>query len=163
MSSKFSYWIILVGLIATIVVGFGITIVYKYEHDVKASTVFNIFFIIWYLFLASFIILGELRTKCIKITLNFDYLERAGFFGFGLNSRYYYSQFEGYSLSDLYSKGKAYEFLYLIKDGKKIVKISEYYHSNYFELKKFIIQKDIVFLGKIKWSFFREFRENFVF
>ncbi|MGZ3754862.1 MAG: hypothetical protein ACXVAY_09995 [Mucilaginibacter sp.] len=77
--------------------------------------------------------------------------------------KYYYSDLDGYSTSDLYAKGRLYEYLYLIKQGKKIGKISEYYHSNYPDLKNIIIGRDIVNLGKIKWSVFREIKDTFTF
>lgn len=163
--SKFKYWIILIGLISIVIIGIGVVIIYHLKDIVEKDTpiLFKVFFIIWYLFFASIIMLGEVRTKCVKVTLYAEYLERAAFFGLGLKSKYYYLELEGYSLSDLYSKGRMYEYLYIVKDGKKIVKISEFYHANYFDLKNMIIRKDIRNLGKIRWSVFTEIKDTFTF
>ena len=45
-------------------------------------------------------------------------------------------------------------------DGKKIIKLSQFYHRNYAELKAAVAKK-VKYLGKEKFSIRSEFRELF--
>ncbi len=53
-----------------------------------------------------------------------------------------------------------YEYLYLIKGIKKMVKISTFYHQNYLEMKQYLATK-VKYLGDIPFSMSDEFREIF--
>ena len=85
-------------------------------------------FLVW-------IILGELRTKAVKVTISYDRIEVRRYLGYGPPVEYWFSEIEGFTTVLLPSEYRDYESLNLIKDGRKIVKLSEFYHENYFELK----------------------------
>lgn len=87
-----------------------------------------IFFLIW-------IIRGELRTKALKVSIGDERIQVRRYLGYGAPVEYWFSEIEGYKIALLPSEYRDFESLNLIKDGRKIAKVSEYYHANYFELK----------------------------
>ncbi|MGG1921802.1 hypothetical protein AB1278_08320 [Chryseobacterium sp. NRRL B-14798] len=108
----------------------------------------------------SFVVLfGEVRTKCISITINKNDIVAKRFFGL-LTKTYKISEIEGWKFSYLTGKGGTYEYLYLYKDGNKVVKISQFYHKNYFQVKNYI-QGNFKHLGYEKLSYTDEFKEIF--
>ncbi|WP_276378611.1 hypothetical protein [Flavobacterium sp. H4147] len=92
------------------------------------------------------LVFGEFRTKVIEVSLNNTEIEKKNYLG--LKQKYKYKDFDGYQTSILTSKGQSFEYLYLIKNNQKIVKISEYYHKNYYDLKN-EISIDLKNLGEI--------------
>ncbi|MGR3856820.1 hypothetical protein [Chryseobacterium indologenes] len=108
----------------------------------------------------SFVVLfGEVRTKCIKITINKDTIVVRRFFGL-LTKTYKTHEIEGWKFSHLTGKGGTYEYLYLYKEGNKVVKISQFYHKNYFQIKNYI-QGNFKYLVYEKLSYTDEFKEIF--
>ena len=106
-----------------------------------------------------FLVFGELRTKFIKVELNKDKIKVQRFLGLK-NENYTLLEIEGWKYSLLSSQGGTYEYLYLYKNNKKIIKISEFYHSNYKQLKQ-EIQDQYKYLGFEKFSFIDELKEIF--
>ncbi|WP_343617446.1 hypothetical protein [Flavobacterium sp.] len=104
------------------------------------------------------LVFGEFRTKVIEVSLNNTEIEKKNYLG--LKQKYKYKDFDGYQTSILTSKGQSFEYLYLIKNNQKIVKISEYYHKNYYDLKN-EISIHLKNLGEIKLSYFDELKEIF--
>lgn len=87
-----------------------------------------ILFLVW-------IILGELRTKAIKVIISYDKIEVRRYLGYGAPVEYWFSEIEGFTTVLLPSEYRDYESLSIIQGGRKIIKLSEFYHENYFELK----------------------------
>lgn len=113
------------------------------------------------IFIFSFVMLffGEVRTKCIIVELYKNEIIVKKFFGL-TSDTYKVSEIEGWKYSHLTSKSGTYEYLYLYKGDKKIIKISQFYHSNYFKIKN-QIQADFKYLGYEKLSYYDEFKEIF--
>lgn len=113
------------------------------------------------LMISTFIMLlfGELRTKFVTVELTKNDIKVKRFFGIKTDS-YNFSELEGWKYSHLTSKAGTYEYLYLYKNGKKIIKISEFYHKNYFKIKN-QIQADLKYLGYEKFSLLDELKEIF--
>jgi len=105
------------------------------------------------------IVFGELRTKCIIITINKNDIIVKKFFGL-LTKTYKFSEIEGWKYSHLTGKGGTYEYLYLYKDGMKVIKMSQFYHKNYFQIKNYI-QGNFKYLGYEQFSYIDEFKEIF--
>ena len=61
--------------------------------------------------------------------------------GQGTGRTYQLSEMDGYKLSTLYSETSQFEFLYLLSNGRKVAKLSSFYHSNYDDLKRAIKRK----------------------
>lgn len=114
---------------------------------------FSFFFILW-------LVVGELRTKAVKIIIESDRITAINFFGLGVSKTFHFSELEGFKISLLPAEYRDYEYLYLMLDKQKAIKLSEFYHENYFELKKIIAQK-CKHLGTEKFNFWREIREIF--
>ncbi len=111
-----------------------------------------------FLYTLIFLVFGELRNKIIKISLHNNEIEKKNYLG--LKRKYNYKDFDGYQTSILTSKGQNYEYLYFIKDNKKEIKLSEFYHKNYFDLKN-EISIHLKFLGEVKSSLIDETKEIF--
>ncbi|WP_265428439.1 hypothetical protein [Chryseobacterium sp. YIM B08800] len=111
------------------------------------------------LILTLLFLVGELRTKIIIVKIENNQLEVRRFFGLKIET-YKFSEITGWKYSHQTSKGGTYEYLYLYKNDKKTIKISEFYHKNYFLLKNEIEIK-IKYLGYEQFSFIDEFKEIF--
>lgn len=109
----------------------------------------------------SFIVIffGEIRTKYISVEIQKDQIIEKRFFGLQTKS-YRCSEIDGWKYSHLPSKGGTYEYLYLYKNGHKTIKISEFYHRNYAEVKSYI-KTQFKYLGYEKFSYIDEFKETF--
>lgn len=103
---------------------------------------------------------GEIRTKAIKLIIKPDKLTINSFFGLGALKTISPSEIDGYKISILPSEYKNYEYLYLMVGKRKRIKISQFYHQNYAELKKEIAKK-FRNLGVEEFSFLRELKEAF--
>lgn len=111
------------------------------------------------IFTFLYLVFGELRTKNINVELNDNEIIVKRFFGLKTEN-YRVSEIDGWKYSLLPSRGGTYEYLYLYKNNKKQIKISEFYHKNYKQLKK-EIQAQYKSLGYEKFSYFDEFKEIF--
>ena len=78
----------------------------------------------------------------------------------GFNKEYDFKYFDGFKTSIITSKGQQFEYLYLMKEENKIIKISETYHKNYEELKH-EISKHAKDLGFENFSYLDELKEIF--
>ena len=96
----------------------------------------------------------------LKIAIESDRIIVNNFQGLGNTNVVYFSEVEGYKICVLPSEYKDYEYLYLLKNGQKIIKLSEFYHKNYPELKSEIAKK-CKNLGTEKFSLGRVFKELF--
>lgn len=83
-----------------------------------------------------------------------------GYLGLGITKKYNFSEFDGYKFSILQSEHRDFEYLYLLVNGRAVIKISQFYHSNYTELKQIIIKK-VKNLGKEDFSLTREIKSVF--
>ena len=94
----------------------------------------SIIFLIW-------IVRGELRLKAVKVEISNDRIRIRRYLGYGALEEYWFSEMDGYKTVLLQSEYRDYESLSILKNGRKIVRVSEFYHENYFELKDMISAK----------------------
>jgi len=120
--------------------------------------VVNVFFIFAWIWL----VFGELRTKVVSVDIGYDNFIVKGYFGFGTPKTFYFNDVEGYRTSILPASLVVYEYLYVISGGKKVIKLSQFYHKNYEELKAAIIGSNIKYLGFEDFSYGRELKEIFI-
>jgi hypothetical protein len=128
-------------------------------HD--TSIFFLVFFPGFFLYILILLIWGELRTKVIKVYIGKDSISKKVFLGLGVKRQYQFKDINGLKTSLVFSRGGTFEYLYIIVDDKKVVKISEFYHRNYKELKRTLMIRGVKNLGNEDWSFLRETREIF--
>ncbi|WP_157973001.1 hypothetical protein [Aureibaculum luteum] len=82
------------------------------------------------------------------------------YLGLGSKREFKIDNFDGYTVSNLYSFSGIHEYLYLTKNGRKMIKISEFYHTNYLQLKEAIHSK-VNFTGRTKFRMVDELTEIF--
>lgn len=111
-----------------------------------------------FLFILIWLVYGELRTKAIKVKINSNNVNVKNFMGMGSGKDYGFKEFDGYRISILPSEYREYEYLYLFIGQKKVIKISQFYHSNYDELKRLLTSKTKN-LGEEPFSIIREIKE----
>ena len=161
LQSKFRFWAFLpVGLLL-LVTGLLAVVAEKLLSKQNIPSLGISVFLALFIFVWIWLVFGELRTKVIKVQINNSEILVGNFFGMGAKNRYDISQFDGFETSLLPSKYDTYEYLYLIKNGKKVVKISQFYHRNYTDLKK-AVTENIQNLGQRNFSLLREIKEIFV-
>lgn len=85
---------------------------------------FKVFFSLFFLYMLLSLIFGELRSKVIVVFIWDTFIEKKGFGGIGYKIVFKNNEIEGYTISNISSKLGICEFLYVIKNKKKVVKIS---------------------------------------
>jgi hypothetical protein len=116
---------------------------------------FGFFTFIW-----IWLVFGELRTKLVKVGIQDDKVTVTNFLCLGFKKVYTFSKFEGFETSLLPSNYGNYEHLYLIDNGRKKVKLSQFYHGNYLDLKNLLTSK-LRNLGHRSFSYIQEVKEIF--
>ncbi len=161
MQSKFKFWAFLpVGLLL-IVTGLLIVVTLTL-FDKPGFPPFSIFvFYGLFLFVWTWLVFGELRTKIIKAQIHESEIIVFNYLGLGKKKVYCLAQFEGFETALLPSKYGTYEYLYLIQKGKKVIKLSQFYHSNYYDLKLALADR-AQNLGQKHYSLLREVKEIFI-
>jgi len=161
--SKFREWVILPVALSTIAIATSFILAISDEQMLNSDTpiFFIVFFSAFFIYFMSMLVFGELRTKAVKIYIGNSSIAKKSFLGLGLETTYNFSDLSGYKTSKLSSKNGTYEVLYVMSGDKKVIKLSEFYHSNYKELKADLMRKNLKSLGVEYWSFIRETKEIF--
>ena len=140
--SKFRLWVLLPVLLILFFIFLSYELISTLTNSSDGKTAGVVFFIApFFAFVLLWLIAGELRTKAIKVIINGEEISVKNFAGIGTARSFSFSEFDGYKISILTSRQGEYEYLYLIKNNKKAVKLSQYYHRNYKELKQHIATK----------------------
>jgi len=161
MKSKFRYTAYLTAVGCTL--GAFLLIGFFFEYAVKPTTPILLFFIMCAFFVFVFIVFlfGEFRAKIISVEITSDRVCVKRYLGLGGVNVYPIGEITGFNTSDLPSKVKTYEYLYLMVDNRKIAKLSEYYHANYKDLKESIVANNIKNLGFKPFSNREELKDIF--
>ena len=161
MTSKFSFKSFF-PIICILPIAFGLTMYVVFVFDkTKVSPPLSGFPLILLLtFTLAWLFFGEFRTKMIKIIIEDDFVIVKNFGGLSSGKKYFYSDLDGYKTSILRSTTTDNEYLYLIHGDKKIGKISDFYHKNYYKLKEELKTK-LKDLGVEKFSYIDELKEIF--
>ncbi len=161
MKSRFkfgSYFVVLLSLLFTGILLLSLSV---YLFGITIPIAFYLILNAWLILVWIWLIYGELRTKVAAVYIGFDYFTVKGYLGLGPSKTYYFNEADGYLLAILPAKGTSYEFLYIIVKGKKVIKLSQFYHSNYSELKDTISSANVKYLGYEDFSYGREIKEIF--
>jgi hypothetical protein len=162
MKSKFKWRAYLVPILAPLfavcITGY-ISFVLDKSKPTPPLNGFPLIFLI--AFTIVWLVYGEYRTKVIKVVLNTDHIIIRRYGGFSSEEKISYTDLDGFKISILPSGGRDDEYLYLMKGGKKVCKISDAYHKNFLDLKKEITAK-MSDLGYERFSFLDEFKEIFI-
>ncbi|HKR03398.1 MAG TPA: hypothetical protein VJY62_02080 [Bacteroidia bacterium] len=95
----------------------------------------SILLLLLLLYFIYVLITTELKTKMVKVVINIDHISAVRYAGLFQKEQLYFKELEGYFIKQVESESSSSEFCYLIKDGKTVIILSDYYHKNYRELK----------------------------
>lgn len=158
MKSKFRYTAYTVALVSILLL--IILIIFLRERVDSGVALWKTFLsATFFLFLWIWMPFGELRTKIVTVDIDYDKIRIRKYLGLGISKECQIDDISGFKISVLRSKGGVYEYLYLMVGNKKIAKISEYYHKNYRDLKRFLIAAGIPNLGIERFSNRQELRD----
>ncbi len=161
IKSKFKPWVkVLIGLFV-LLTGLIITSVAVFLDDKHLPSPGIMVLLALLIFIWTWMLFGEIRTKAVKVTIAQNHITVSHYIGFGKKKRYSLAAFDGYKTSILPSEYDTYEFLYLMTDNKKRIKLSQFYHKNYKELKDNLTRK-VKNLGNEKFNMLREIKEIFI-
>ncbi|MEG2310145.1 hypothetical protein [Chryseobacterium sp.] len=159
LKSKFKFRALLIPVLIIAITSISAYIITEnWPIKIEGLRWIEIYMTVLFLFTWVWLVFGELRTKVIEVTIENNTIEKRNYLG--LNQKYNFKDFDGFQTSILTSKGESFEYLYLVKDSRKIIKISEAYHKNYGELKNRIGAKSKE-LGEIKFSYIDELKDIF--
>jgi len=161
MKSKFKYSAYLLALatisLAVILLSLFIQNISSNKFPLGPLILISAFFA----FIWIWLFFGELRTKVIYVEIQGDYIKVKHYLGLGSSKIFYPEDITGFKISILPSKGGSYEYLYLMRGNRKIAKLSEFYHSNYNELKSNIVSLGIKRLSTEVFSNWQELKDMF--
>ena len=161
IKSKFHLWAFLPPTMTILVTGllyliFSVVIVSSINNLPTAVYVFSgIFLFTW-----TWLVFGELRTKIITVSIDKSSITRRSYLGLGSKRQFDFKEFDGFTTSLGRSRWGTYEYLFLQKDNKKVIKLSEFYHKNYFELKQDLKNK-VKYMGDKPTSTLTDLKEIF--
>jgi hypothetical protein len=114
----------------------------------------------FFLLTLTWLVLGEVKNKFIIVKFSDEKIFLTKMGGLLSTKEISSAEIEGWKYSILTSRGGNDEYLYLYSKGKKIAKISEFYHRNYSEIKQHIKSK-YKDLGFEQFSYLDELKEMF--
>ena len=161
IESKSKIWTLLPILLATLCTGLlyftGKTFLiteYAFTKGYMISA-FLLTFAVW-----VWIFFIELRTKAIKVIVDGDTITIKSILGMGWSQKYRFDELDGFVISSIPNGlGENWECLCLLKNKRKVAKISEFYHENYFEIKDMIHSRTF-FLGEEPFDVLLELKEQ---
>lgn len=87
------------------------------------------------------IVWGELRLKTYRIYFQKNHIEVRSFFGIGKKHTYTYNDINGYRIGLQPAFPLPYEYIILMRNEKKQLRISQFYFRNYKEIKLLITER----------------------
>lgn len=138
LRTKFKYW-----AYAPLIIALGL-IILLYVFVILLSNhlpVYGYIIITGLLILIVWLIFIELKNKVVTVTIEDDVVSSAKFLGWGTRTTIQMSEITGYKTCIVPREWDSTEVLYLIADNKKVIRLSEFYHLNYFDLKHFFITR----------------------
>lgn len=162
MQSKFKATVYLVLGLAVFVTVYLCFLVAEYIlPPYEISSLLMLVVVVFSVLVWLWLVAGELRTKAIMVTINQQTISSKSFMGLGATQTFQLNELDGFITCQLNSESGSFEYLYLLKNDKKVVKLSEYYHKNYPDLKQ-TLRKKVRYLGNKPFSLVQEFREVFL-
>lgn len=151
-------------LLFCMLVGFSITLLYLTltlpDDGSNTPGVYAMLILVILLFGFLMVwIVSEMKKKAVKVIIKDDRISATTFYGAGWEAQFNFQELDGYFTSQLPSNaGRSYEYLYILKDKRKVVILSEYYHRNYPEMKQ-ILKRKLKFKGDRPFSLSGEMKE----
>ena len=112
------------------------------------------------LFCVCWLVFGELRRSAVRLRIDGDTLAVTSFAGLGFTRRYDLKSFDAITSTILVSRGGAYEYRYLMKAGRRVVRVSAFYLKNYDGLCE-ALSEHCVYKGRRPMNLWLEMKEIF--
>ncbi len=161
IKSKFKPWVkVLIGLFV-LLTGLIITSVAVFLDDKHLPSPGIMVLLALLIFIWTWMLFGEIRTKAVKVTVAQNHITVSHYLGLGKKKDYSLTSFDGFKISVLPSEYETFEVLYLMASNKKKIKLSEFYHQNYNDLKNNLV-KNVKKLGNEKFNILHEIQEIFI-
>lgn len=158
--SRFSWRGYLLAALCLFFVGFCALLLY-FLSDPDTKTPFPVVLAAGLMLFGSFwLVFGELRRSAVRLCLDGGTLSVTPYLGLGMTRRYDMHDFDGITSSVLVSRGGAYEYRYLMCDGRRVVRVSSFYLKNYPELSA-ALGAYCPYRGKRPMSLWLELKELF--
>lgn len=161
LQSKFKIRTLVTINISLILIIFLLIALLMFYGEITSDSILPlVLFLSLIFFVLTWLIWGEMRTKILKVVIENDRIISTNFQGIGSSKIYYFTEIDGYTTIVLPSEYEDFEYLYVMKQGRKVIRISDFYHANYLDLKKEISRK-CKNLGTAKFSMIQEIKEIF--
>ena len=131
-----------------------------YTMSESASILMELFSIVFVGLFWCWSLLGEIRLRVIRAELGGDHLIIRQYFGLGRGRVFYYSEMDVFETHMLPSEEGEYEFLVIKKNGKRIIRLSQFYHDNYAVLRA-EIQHRLKGREQVPFSWLEEVKDIF--
>jgi len=151
--TKFSFLSIFVCFTLT---GSAIGLLFITSSSTEADIVLPILFLLFIIYFW----LTEFRTRAHKIEISKEKISKKEYFGLGVRRDYLYNELDGFIITKQPNNGSTSEYIFLIKNNRRIICLSEFYHLNYTQI-KLEIENKLKFLEEKKYNFKSEYREMF--
>ena len=157
MKSRFNFRVYLIPFLICFFLGFGIIVLAEgllknnFEEN-RSQIIQGLLFIVAF----GLIILHQIKTKLVTIILKENSIEITDWFK--KESTFKFSEITGFENRIEKGKFESFEYLYIVKNGKRIATISQTYHENYVELKSIVMQ-NLKNLGISKFGLISEIKE----
>lgn len=159
IKSKFTFNAFLIPFFIMALVGSSILIIIgNWPITGENLRLIDIYISCIFILAICWLLLGEFRTKVIIVEIANHSIRKKNYLG--LDKDYEFRYFDGFFTSIIRSKRVDYEYLYLIKGNIKAIKLFEFYHQNYAELKN-EVSKHSKELGFEQFSYLDEIKEIF--
>ena len=162
LKAEFKPWAVVSIILLVLVNGYLInTIFIEYFHSAITIPFYIYSFIVAFTLTCLWLVFVELRTKILRIQISDKSISSTNYFGLGNSKTFTFDQIDGFKTSLLQSYSGSYEYFYILVGGNRVIKVSEFYHLNYIELKR-QVSSCFKYLGKEDYKYSQEFKDLFV-
>ena len=97
--------------------------------------------ILFLLALIIWLVTIELKNKAVLVKIEEKEIKLIKFLGWGSQTSISIESISGYKISQVPHEWDSSEVLYLIVNNKKAIRISEFYHQNYYDIKLYLTRR----------------------
>ena len=121
LQSQFKPWTFYLSGLFILLTGLLVfsTVMFLSTQEFRSFSV--LLFFVLFVFIWIWILLGEIRTKAIKVNIKMDTIVVSRYVGPGRKQTFNFSEFDGFKTSLLPSEYEDYEFLYIMAGKKKLL------------------------------------------
>ena len=160
MRSTFTKRIFLPLVVLAVVAGALLIVSFSLVGKLNENWIPVAAFYICFLFIFCWLVFGEMRVRMIAVEIANDHLVVASFLGLGKKREWYFLELDGYETVLLPSRYSTYEYVFILRGGKRVVRLSAFYHRNYEEFKTLLARK-LKHLGSDGFEVSKELKDMF--